>query len=195
MKLFNNVNSVELSKRLKEQRNNKNLSFEKLHEELKKNDINISVQSLKDYEVTEEHHSKFDSAKGMKAETIYNLATYYGVSIDYLLNRTDLKSPNPDYINLHELTGLSDKAMITLEQAKNDKYTLLAINSLLENDSFANIVNNLANMLRIHDSNSDLSTYNENMNNEKYKYELCVVNNMENLRREVIESLTGLKYD
>lgn len=181
--IFSEENSITLSKRLKELRKEKGLSHERLYDELNQK---VGLQSLKDYEVTDLHHSKFNSAKGMKAETLYNLADFYSVSTDYLLGRTQLKSPNPDYINLHELTGLTDNAMITLEQAKNDEYTLKAINAILGCDSFARMINNFANLLKVHEQNAE--------DNNKYRFELNAVSDMEDMRRDVIEKMAGIKY-
>jgi transcriptional regulator with XRE-family HTH domain len=94
--IFNNETSIILSKRLKELREERGISQETLLEQLNSAGIKISLISLKNYEVTEQHHSKFLAVNGMNTEFLFNIAEFYGVSIDYLLGRTDTRSPNPD---------------------------------------------------------------------------------------------------
>ncbi|MCR4861888.1 MAG: helix-turn-helix domain-containing protein [Ruminococcus sp.] len=109
--IFNNETSIILSKRLKELREERGISQETLLEQLNSAGIKISLISLKNYEVTEQHHSKFLAVNGMNTEFLFNIAEFYGVSIDYLLGRTDTRSPNPDIQSACEYTGLSEKAV------------------------------------------------------------------------------------
>ena len=63
----------------------------------------------------------------------YNIAKYYGVSLDYLI-----KGVSSDNDTVHEDTGLSDKAIDNLKKLRKrrtikDQKTLATINLLLEN--------------------------------------------------------------
>jgi len=49
-------------------------------------------------------------------EIILKLADYFNVSVDYLLGRTDVKTPNIDMIAIHKQTGLSEEAIKTLKE-------------------------------------------------------------------------------
>lgn len=113
--IFNNETSIILSKRLKELREERGISQETLLEQLNSAGIKISLISLKNYEVTEQHHSKFLAVNGMNTEFLFNIAEFYGVSIDYLLGRTDTRSPNPDIQSACEYTGLSEKSIEKLK--------------------------------------------------------------------------------
>lgn len=114
--IFNNETSIILSKRLKELREERGISQETLLEQLNSAGIKISLISLKNYEVTEQHHSKFLAVNGMNTEFLFNIAEFYGVSIDYLLGRTDTRSPNPDIQSACEYTGLSEKSIEKLKR-------------------------------------------------------------------------------
>lgn len=81
-----NERSLKMAKRLKYLRNLHGLSFDSLSKKIaEKYDVNISVSSLKNYEVSEENHSKAFNNKGMRAEFIWYLADFYGVPSDYIL--------------------------------------------------------------------------------------------------------------
>ncbi len=109
--IFNDKNSILLSKRLKELREEKKLSHEKLCEQLQQAGVKVGLQSLKNFEVTEKRHSKFEAAKGMKVETLFNLAEFYGVSVDYLLGRAETKSIDNKVQAACEVTGLKERSV------------------------------------------------------------------------------------
>ena len=119
MNIFDNTQKIITAKRLKELRNSKNLSHEKLSEELKQNGIEISIQALKDYEVVNEFHSKFNSTKGMSIEKLFGLAKFYNVSTDYLLGLTDIKSADTTVQGICEYTGLTDGAVDGILACRN----------------------------------------------------------------------------
>lgn len=52
--------------------------------------------------------------RDLKTASIVALADYFGVSTDYLLGRTECKSPDIDVQAICEKTGLSEKAVSTL---------------------------------------------------------------------------------
>lgn len=120
--MFDDNQKIITAKRLKELRETnkgKKLSHEKLHEELKKLNINVSVQSLKDYEVTDVYHSKFRATKGMSIETLYNLAEFYNVSVDYILGISDNFTTDDELNFVCNYTGLNEKAVIRISVMKN----------------------------------------------------------------------------
>lgn len=53
------------------------------------------------------------------SEILCKLADYYKVSTDYLLGRTDARSPDTSVRAVAESTGLSEEAILTLETLKN----------------------------------------------------------------------------
>lgn len=54
--------------------------------------VNMSKQTLINYENAEEFSTKAGAAKGMSAERMATLADYFGVSADYLLGISDSPS-------------------------------------------------------------------------------------------------------
>ena len=97
---------IETAKRLRKLRHNKKgsngkyYSHETLSKELTKvnypdryeNDEDfraVSNKSLAYYEVVNPKSGKFEIGKGMKISTLFMLATFYGVSCDYLLGLKD----------------------------------------------------------------------------------------------------------
>lgn len=98
-----------MAKRLKDLREKEYISHEKLSKYLYKYyDIKISTDSLMNYEVTDENHSKAFKNLGMRAEYLRYLADYFGVSTDYILGRTEDSNVNPpaaDELGLPENTA------------------------------------------------------------------------------------------
>lgn len=104
-----------LADRLRELRKEKGLSWDSLAETLKAQyEIQIHRDTLKFYEA-KKGHSKAGNNRAMKAEYLYCLADYYGVSADYLLGRTDTRSPEADIKAACEFTGLSEQAVTSLK--------------------------------------------------------------------------------
>lgn len=83
-----------MADRLRKLRKDKKLSCAKLAEALKdKYKIKICTDTLKFYEAKGDH-SKAGNNRAMKAEYLYCLADFYGVSTDYLLGITDEPEQN-----------------------------------------------------------------------------------------------------
>jgi hypothetical protein len=125
--------SLVTSKRLKKLRNEMGISHSKLAAALvEKYNIRISSDVLKNYEVTDEFHTKFNAVKGMNIEYLFCLAEFYGVSTDYLLGKSDIKSPNIKKIEMHKKIGLNDEAINVLEKVnKTQKDTLYLLNDFI----------------------------------------------------------------
>lgn len=115
--------SFEIGKRLKQLREEKNLSHVMLAKELEKRyGVKISRNSLMNYEIREDFHSKSDKLSNlhMGADYLAYLADFYGVSTDYLLARSNIRSANPDIQAAVRYTGLSEKTIKSLRQAKKE---------------------------------------------------------------------------
>ena len=112
--------SVKMGKRLKALReetplNGKKMSHEKLKEKLKEiYGVEISRDSLMNYEVSDVNHSKFGTNLKMNVEYLNCLSSFYGVSTDYLLGRSDAKTANEDIQVACKTTGLSSDAIESL---------------------------------------------------------------------------------
>lgn len=108
-----------MAQRLKELRNKKGLSHESLRKALmEKYEIDISVDSLKNYEVSTDNHKKAYKNDGMRVEYLRYLADFYDVSADYILGLTPTKSRNILVRDIVELTGLSEQSIEHLAKTK-----------------------------------------------------------------------------
>ena len=128
--------SLIMAQRLKYLRNERGLSHESLRDAIeKKYDIRISIDSLKNYEVSSDFHKKAHKNEGMRVEYLRCLADFYDVSADYLLGRTDDRERHPSAI---DDLGLSEGAVLWLSAMKNyDNQALLdCANSILSNFYF-----------------------------------------------------------
>ena len=106
--------SFVMGKRLKELREERGLSHDKLIKQLNERyGVSVSRDSVMAYEISDEKRSKASKLPnmGMRAETLYCLADFYGVSLDYLLGKTDIKSFDTDLKSVCEYTGLSEQAV------------------------------------------------------------------------------------
>lgn len=140
------------AQRLRELREEKGYSHSALAEEFNKRykgltytdrdgkrcEIKLSESALKSFEVGDKPHSKRLAGDGMGIRYLRCLADFYGVSADYLLGITEIKSPSPDLRAICEYTGLSEAAVGTLrylnESSKHDFWS----NSLYTPISFVN---------------------------------------------------------
>ena len=81
------------AERLKALRTERGISHERMSDAIKKQyGVNMSKQTLINYENAEEFSTKAGAAKGMSAERMATLADYFGVSADYLLGISDSPS-------------------------------------------------------------------------------------------------------
>lgn len=93
------------SERLKDLRTSKGISTKALADA-----TGISVGSLNTWENDDATAGK-TSTDGIKLENLIKLADFYGVSLDYLAGRTDVKSPSPTLQGVCEYTGLTEKVV------------------------------------------------------------------------------------
>lgn len=126
-------------------------SHESLKEALEKRGTKISVDSLMNYEASDKLHAKFGSVAGMKVETLYALADFYGVSTDYILGRTDVTSVDATMKAVSEYTGLSGKTIKALQDMNKKSYDSGwdAINFILSNPNFQSMFLNMLDMGRV----------------------------------------------
>lgn len=137
--MFDIERKKKIAQRIKKLRKSKKLSHQKLAEELrKKYNITISKDSLIQYEVDTEHHSKWDKLKGMNIEYLYYLADFFNVSVDYILGITDNPTTDKTLDFICNYTGLSQSAVNTLRQLNTTKCK--TISQIIESNEFLNIV-------------------------------------------------------
>lgn len=129
-----------LAKRLKELREKKGLTLAALSKALMEQyGIQISKESLTNYEVTDSFHTKARKNEGMSVKYLRCLADFYSVSSDYLLGLTDIPNADPNTQTVHKFIGLSGEAIdfLRLSHRKNPIYLRNdAISFLLENERF-----------------------------------------------------------
>lgn len=108
------------SERLKDLRTSMGISTKALADA-----TGISVGSLNTWENDDATAGK-TSTDGIKLENLIKLADFYGVSLDYLAGRTDVKSPSPTVQGVCEYTGLREKSVNLLHSVKetaiNDEF-------------------------------------------------------------------------
>lgn len=112
--------------RIKELRNQNNLSLRDLA-----NILDLSYSSLGKYERGEQQPNN---------ETLIKIANYFRVSVDYLLNLTNVKTPNPDVVLISKYLGLTEQTINELhsynkfasEGSANMRQKIQTINMLFE---------------------------------------------------------------
>lgn len=141
--------SIVTARRLKAMRLKKGKSHAVLSRELKeKYNIDISRNSLMNYEASDQHHTKAYKNNGMKVEYLRILADYYGVSTDWLLGLTNIEVPDGNARQACSYTGLSPRNIEyfhnwTAPGLHEGKAFLLFFNSLLENQDFQILVDHI----------------------------------------------------
>ena len=111
--------SFEMARRLKDLREERNLSHDKLKAALSEQfGITISRDSLMSYEIQTEPHSKIKNGKypnlNMGVEYLNTFAQFYGVSTDYILGLSKHPTLDAQAAGAAEYTGLSLGAIETL---------------------------------------------------------------------------------
>lgn len=120
-----------MAERLKTLREKKGLSHDKLSKALlDQYSVKISPDSLMNYEVSDQNHTKALKNQGMRIEYLRCLADYYNVSTDYLLGIDDIQSPNCDTRASAKYTGLSEGSISFLHSANEYGFGRDAIPSI-----------------------------------------------------------------
>lgn len=135
--------SVLMAKRLRELRQKRGLTFDGLRNELLQYaGMDISVESLKNYEVSKEGHPRAYRNEGMRAELVRALATFYGVSTDYLLGISDIASQMDPAVS--ELK-LSQKSVEWIKRKQEDciRGKSFDLNVLFEDEVFHKLIDSL----------------------------------------------------
>ena len=106
--------SFVMGKRLKKLREERGLSHDKLIKQLNEQyGISVSRDSLMAYEISDESRAKASKLPnmGMRVEFLYCLADFYGVSLDYLLGKTDVKAADCNLQYISDYIGLSESVL------------------------------------------------------------------------------------
>lgn len=140
------------AKRLRALREHLGLSHEKLNEALSKKGIEISIKSLKNYEVADRFHTSYKSGLGISLYNLKSLADFFNVSIDYLLDNVTGK--NPEYEVINKVTGLSNDAIDNLkklnefsEKIDTQKAVVSTMNLFLSSSRYDELLSLFLNML------------------------------------------------
>lgn len=124
---------ITLGERLKDLREEKGYTLEKLEKELDENKTHISHTSL----------GKYENDADIKLSYLKILANFYNVDIDYLLGYTNTRKKDVTHKVVSTKFGISDKSMNRLENMKCDylqNYKIDIINYLLESPVFTNVL-------------------------------------------------------
>lgn len=99
-------------------------------------------------------------------EALIKIANFFSVSIDYLLGITDISSQNQNIRSIAEFTGLSQKAVEEIIEAKNSIWVidLIPLNWLLSNGLFS-LGGPLGSMNRMAVSTIKLASFRDKWNN------------------------------
>ena len=116
--------SLKMGGRLRKLRKDRGLSYEKLQAAIsEKYGVEISKDSLINYEVSDENHTKRFKNNGMRAEYLRYFSDFYRVSADYLLALSDVKTTDPTARDICEKTGLSENTVTQLmRHDKRDRW-------------------------------------------------------------------------
>ena len=99
-------------------------------------------------------------------EALIKIANFFNVSVDYLLGITDISSQNQSIRSTAEFTGLSQKAVEEIIEAKNSVWAvdLIPLNWLLSNGFFS-LGGPLGNMNRMAANTVKLARFHDKWNN------------------------------
>lgn len=96
-------------------------------------------------------------------DALCKLAEYYNVSTDYLLGRTDAKTPDTSISGCTQLTGLSETSIRKLMELNEENRATWygdVCNSIISNDNFTALVFYLTTLVTRRFSNKKLSEFN-----------------------------------
>ena len=109
--------SLKMGKRLRQLRKKQGLSHEKLQAAIfEKYGVEISKDSLINYEVSDENHTKRFKNNGMRAEYLRCFSDFYHVSADFLLGLSDVPATDSTTRDICSKTGLSEGSVTRLKK-------------------------------------------------------------------------------
>lgn len=82
-------------------------------------------------------------------ENLSKIADFYSVSTDYLLGRTDCRTPNTDIQAMCQYTGLTESALEYLHSLISSPDDLGAISAILEDETFHAVLPDIPNLARV----------------------------------------------
>lgn len=197
--------------RLKLLREEKGLSHERLSALLQeKYGVKISKDSLMNYEVSDQYHVKAGKNQGMRVEYLRCLADFYGVSSDYLLGITTVRSSNPGMRQAVEFTGLSEEAIKAIKSSqrgiggtRQNEFTKI-LNWLLAKPAFVfsiiSTMNSLKNFSTLYQKiTSELdgqfsNAYKEFSNGEQITHEDTPTQNWAKMEQEVSDNISLARF-
>lgn len=142
--------TVTLAKRLRSLRQDRGLTILGLKEALKeKYGIDISGESLTNYEVKDSTHTKYGKNEGMNVKYLRCLADFYNVSTDYLLGRSKVSTRNEEIQKVANYTRLSNRALLMLHSDMTEEQ-IEVFNLLLDNGLFWFALKDTAELKRIY---------------------------------------------
>ena len=105
----------------------------------------------------------YNGTSECSATNLIKIANYYGVSTDYLLGRTDAKTPDTSISGCTQLTGLSETSIRKLMELNEENRATWygdVCNSIISNDNFTALVFYLTTLVTRRFSNKKLSEFN-----------------------------------
>ena len=146
------------AERLKALRTERGISHERMSDAIEKQyGVNMSKQTLINYENAEEFRTKAGAAKGMSAERLATLADYFGVSADYLLGISDSPSIRENMRIAQKTLGISATSAENISKVTREKrYPSMKLNAqrlgaaldlLLSSGALKEIAQSLYNLL------------------------------------------------
>jgi len=144
--------SFEMAKKIKTLRENRGISHEKLSVQLKEQyGLSVHKDSLITYEISDEFRSRAKKLSNlkMKSETLFCLADFYGVSVDWLLGRTGdhkLFAPAVDEL------GLSVDAVHRIRDRFYSEGELSILSNLIASVEFWDIIHEVRVLQKLRDS-------------------------------------------
>ena len=116
--------SLKMGERLRKLRKDRGLSYERLQAAIsEKYGVEISKDSLINYEVSDKNHTKRFKNNGMRVEYLRYFSDFYHVSADYLLGLSDVKTTDSTTRDICEKTGLSEHTVTQfMRHDKRDRW-------------------------------------------------------------------------
>lgn len=133
--------SFVLAQHLKELRKSRGLSYAELSKVLQeKYEIQISKESLTNYEVSDANHTKARKNEGMSVKYLYYLADFYQVTTDYLLGIAKEPRRDESIQAVCKFTGLSANAVHAI---KNCGGLIEVLDFLLETPDMYDLISKI----------------------------------------------------